>query len=620
MSSGIKIILMKKVIILLFFCPFFVIAQDVLIHVPEVNFTEKRSNLHQIGSQQWTIDTILTKNSYSLSDLLRQFGPIYVKEYGALSSSFFRGTTASHTQLLWNGIPLNSLSTGQADLSIFPTNIFSDVKLNVGGNSTLFGSGAIGGTIELNNTIETNLNYDGIINFTLGDFGLVSKSFFYQINNNNNSNLNFHFTKSKSENDFEYINTGLPENSVEIQEHAYKSSHQYLMNYIRRKDKFTSGFNLWISNNFREVPVGMLSSNPMAVQWDDAIRTKFFFFRNITNYSLKLTHAFSTENFEYQSNTIRSHLRTIHHFSSLNINRTFKKLVTHFGLNFQNRSVYSNYYSEIAIENLLAYFISSKYQLNRFTTTASFRKEVHPIYPVPLLYSYGHNFNISSNFIWKLQVAKNFRAPSFNDLYWLGDGAMGNTDLLPELALNSETTLEYKRASVTLFSNVVDNMIYWQPNSELVWVPQNLKQVWSRGSELKYDYKNKIGKVNLISQFSYAYTISKINKSDIENDNSIDKQLAYVPIHKASCLINLDFNKWKFSLINSFNGKVFTTSDEGSELASYFISDLIINYQLNFHSASFDIKINNFLNKSYQVYEWFPMPARHLITSFNFKF
>ena len=54
---------MKKVIILLFFCPFFVIAQDVLIHVPEVNFTEKRSNLHQIGSQQWTIDTILTKNS-----------------------------------------------------------------------------------------------------------------------------------------------------------------------------------------------------------------------------------------------------------------------------------------------------------------------------------------------------------------------------------------------------------------------------------------------------------------------------------------------------------------------------------------------------------------------------
>ena len=107
MSSGIKIILMKRIIILLFFCPCFVMAQDILIQVPEVNFIEKRSNLHQIGSKQWTIDSVLTKNSYSLSNLLRQFGPIYVKEYGALSSSFFRGSTASHTQLLWNGIPLN---------------------------------------------------------------------------------------------------------------------------------------------------------------------------------------------------------------------------------------------------------------------------------------------------------------------------------------------------------------------------------------------------------------------------------------------------------------------------------------------------------------------------------
>ena len=78
-------------------------------------------------------------------------------------------------------------------------------------------------------------------------------------------------------------------------------SHQYLMNYAYRKDRFSSGFNLWISNNFREVPVGMLSSNPMAVQWDDAIRTKFFWNTYHDNYSVRLTHAFTTEKFQYQS-------------------------------------------------------------------------------------------------------------------------------------------------------------------------------------------------------------------------------------------------------------------------------------------------------------------------------
>ena len=242
------------------------------------------------------------------------------------------------------------------------------------------------------------------------------------------------------------------------------------------------------------------------------------------------------------------------------------------------------------------------------------------MYSVPILYSYGHNFRINSNLSWKLHIAKNFRAPSFNDLYWLGDGARGNTDLLPELALNSETTLEYNKASMTLFSNIVDNMIYWQPNSEAVWVPQNLKQVWSRGMELKYNFTKKLGLNHVMSLFSYAFTISTINQSDIENDNSLDKQLAYVPFHKASCLTQFDLNQWQFSMVNSYNGKVYTSSDESNDLSSYFITDFIIHFQLENKPFSLNLKINNLLNKSYQVYEWFPMPGRHLITSFNLKF
>ena len=520
---------------------------------------------------------------------------------------------------MWNDIPVNSLSTGIADLGIFPSCIFSQIKLNSGGHSSLSGSGAVCGSIQLKNSINPYANYNWDLDYSIGSFGLKSQSIYYQVKDSTSS-FNIKYSNLESDNDFEYVNTGLPEKIVETQDHAFKSSHQYLMNYAYRKDRFSSGFNLWISNNFREVPVGMLSSNPMAVQWDDAIRTKFFWNKYHTNYSSKLTYAFSSENFEYQSNTVSSHLQTNHHFSSLNLQRNFKNVFTYFGLNFQNRSVNSNYYSKIANENLLACFVSTKYQLNRFATTASLRKEIHPIYSVPILYSYGHNFSITSNLSWKLHVAKNFRAPSFNDLYWLGDGAMGNTDLLPELALNSETTLEYKRASMTLFSNIVDNMIYWQPNSESVWVPQNLKQVWSRGMELKYNFNKKIGLTDIMSQFSYVFTISTINQSEIENDNSLDKQLAYVPFHKASCLTQFDLNQWQFSMVNSYNGKVYTSSDESNDLASYFITDFIIHYQLENKPFSLNLKINNLLNKFYQVYEWFPMPGRHLITSFNFKF
>ena len=610
---------MKRLLIYIFCFPIALFAQDITVDIPEVQLEESVLDLHLVGVQQWCMDSSLSKNSISLSDLLRHFGPVYVKEYGALSTAFFRGLPASSTQVLWNDIPVNSLSTGVVDLGLFPSSIFSHIKLNSGGHSTLSGSGAVCGSIQLKNSIDLDPNHNWDMDYSVGSFGLKSQSIYYQFNDSTSS-LNLQYSNLEIENDFDYINTGLPENTLEIQEHAYKSSQQYLMNYSHRKDRFSSGFNVWITNNFREVPVGMLSSNPMAVQWDDAIRTKFFWNKYQNNYSLRLTHAFTTEKFQYQSNTVRSRLHTSHNFSSLNLQRTFKNLVTFIGLNFQIRRVNSNYYSKIADENLVASFISTKYQLNRFTTTASLRKEIHPIYSVPLLYNYGHHLCLNSNLSWKVHIAKNFRAPSFNDLYWLGDGAKGNTNLLPELALNSETTLEYKSASMTLFSNIVDNMIYWQPNSETVWIPQNLKQVWSRGMELKYNFNKKLGVIHVMSQFSYAFTISTINQSDIENDNSLNKQLAYVPFHKASCLTQFDLNQWQFSMVNSYNGNVYTSSDESNELAPYFITDFVIHYELVNNPFTLNLKINNLLNKSYQVYEWFPMPGRHFITSFNLKF
>ena len=170
---------MRRFIFYIIFCPTFLFAQEFTVNVPEVDLIENRLDLHKIGAEQLLIDSILTKNSISLSDLLRQNGPIFVKEYGALSTAFFRGTPAAYTQLLWNGIPLNSLSTGIVDLGLFPTNIFSEIKLNSGGNSTLSGSGAIAGSIQLNNSLDFNPSYKWEIDLTKGSFGLEKQSFSY---------------------------------------------------------------------------------------------------------------------------------------------------------------------------------------------------------------------------------------------------------------------------------------------------------------------------------------------------------------------------------------------------------------------------------------------------------
>src|SRR5688572_15081807 len=53
-----------------------------------------------------------TYSARSLGDLLQEKSPVFVRQYGAgmLASPSFRGTSAGHTAVFWNGLPINSPS------------------------------------------------------------------------------------------------------------------------------------------------------------------------------------------------------------------------------------------------------------------------------------------------------------------------------------------------------------------------------------------------------------------------------------------------------------------------------------------------------------------------------
>ena len=80
------------------------------------------------------LDTLVlqSKSTSSLSDLLIQHSPVFIKTYGpgGTSTASFRGTTASHTLVLWNGFQLNAPSLGQVDFSTIPVILADDVSLN----------------------------------------------------------------------------------------------------------------------------------------------------------------------------------------------------------------------------------------------------------------------------------------------------------------------------------------------------------------------------------------------------------------------------------------------------------------------------------------------------------
>ena len=134
-------------------------AQSTLdtINLPEVRLIETRLFTHDIGSKKEIINlnSLIEGASADLSTIINRSTSIYTKEYGALATPAFRGTTSAHTLILWNDLPINSIANGLSDFSSIYTHGFSELVVVNGGDGSIFGSGAIGGSIHLNS--NTNL-------------------------------------------------------------------------------------------------------------------------------------------------------------------------------------------------------------------------------------------------------------------------------------------------------------------------------------------------------------------------------------------------------------------------------------------------------------------------------
>ena len=98
-------------------------------------------------------ETIRKSKAISLSELLKGVAGIAISQsggLGALSELRMRGSESNHTLIMLNGMPLNDLSQGGvANLAHLAVNNIARIEIIKGGQSALWGSGAIGGVINI---------------------------------------------------------------------------------------------------------------------------------------------------------------------------------------------------------------------------------------------------------------------------------------------------------------------------------------------------------------------------------------------------------------------------------------------------------------------------------------
>jgi vitamin B12 transporter len=148
-------------------------STDSIQRLDEVVLSDVKLKRYSRGYKITTLnDSILRKNATSLTDVLRFNSNIYFKEngYGMVSSASFRGTNASQTAVVWNGININSQLNGQVDFNTISSSNYSDISIRSGGGSVQYGSGAIGGTVHLSNDLDFSNHFTNRLRVGYGSF------------------------------------------------------------------------------------------------------------------------------------------------------------------------------------------------------------------------------------------------------------------------------------------------------------------------------------------------------------------------------------------------------------------------------------------------------------------
>lgn len=594
------------------------------IKLKEVDVVSKRIQNSSIGKKFQTIDTInmvLYKNQ-SLADLLNFQTPVFIKNYGpgSLSTTSFRGGNASQTAVLWNGLNIQNTMLGQIDLSTIPSSFFNQVDVEYGGSSANWGSGAMGGSIHLNNTHQLNNGVYTKLNFLTGNIGSASLSTdigysdkrmsfklkAYTVNNKNN----FDYKLSDTGKILKQKNAGYNSISALPELKLYLTPSQNII------------VSAWFNKGSRRFPNSKTNEN-YATQFDrnDRLNVNWNIEKNRIASNIKMAYLVDELNYTDSLANIFSNSRSKNMiFENDNYFKWQNNQTINVAANITANKAITNNYADVKSLTRASLTFGNKgfYLDDKLIVRTSLRFENVSTGQKPITYNLALNYKLNEKIELKMNTGKVYRLPTLNDLYW---NPGGNPNLKPEEGFTSDGTIcfEQKYKSTTfildagIFNKRISNWILWLPGSNGNPTPSNVQEVWSRGTETTWQIHYKKDKWFVQLKCLTSYVISTITKNALENDNSLNKQLIYTPRYIVNGIATLAYQKLILSYQHNYTGYRFTSSDNSTWLNPYHYSTLRLNYLFNVNNMQFGTfaNINNVLNKSFQIMLNRPMPLRY---------
>lgn len=632
----------------------------------EVSVAAQRK-LGDTGVEKTVLDTTKLHRhvANSLADVLTEQTTLFVKSYGrgTESTAEFRGTSASHTQVVWNGMKINSPMLGTVDFSYIPSYFVDQATLLHGASSLNLTGGGLGGAIELSTKPDfTTKGWKGMAVQGVGSYKTVDDYLRLDYTTERWSSST-RVAYGHAKNDYEYLNRdkmvderdewGTIVSSYHPRE---KNKSGYFddvnaMHDIHYRDERgnTLGASVWYGYSLRGLPFLSVDYRDEAefcnehreetwrsvVSWDHKRRL----------YTLGVKGGYSSQDIAYDYTTTRQTQQTDITHSRSRAQTGFTTVEANYYplSNLMMTATVGGRYAKVRSRDKSPFHIGDNYNKGRGEWDAALTVRYRPWQRVSLsalVRGEGYGSEVVPvipagfvdvviykpwNLVVKASVARNYRYPSMDDLYFQPGG---NPDLKPEHGFTYDGGLEWDtkgrrvrvKGNVTAYDSRIKDWILWTPNAKGFWVPSNVRRVHNYGLETMHDVEVKLGRQWLAAcTMNYAFTPS-INEGKGVNssDASRGKQLCYVPRHSANIGVRLEWQGWRLNYSWVYYSERFTTTSNETQyitgrIQPYFMSNAMLEKRLPLRRVELGLKavVRNLLGTEYVTVLSRPMPGRN---------
>ncbi|HKK81888.1 MAG TPA: TonB-dependent receptor, partial [Prolixibacteraceae bacterium] len=483
-------------------------------------------------------ETIENSNEPALSHLLSRYSPIYIKtDAGGLATIRIRGTAPDHTSINFGGININSLTLGHSNISSVSMFLFDQIELQYGSSSSLNGSGAIGGSIYLDqkNRWTDGFSFEGKtmqgsfgeqlygtkMAFGNGKFETLTKLYLYKKKNNFPFKNPYHENRIEDRTPVDDIQKGAAiENKGILQQFNY---------LFTPNEYFKSWF--WFENSWHQIQPNMqtnLNYKTTETLENNNIRT-WLEYRNENNAIKYNIGAGYVHDYQVYDSVTTQKIITDRLVTEASAKYKMNKMEFKLGTKYKYMvpDVYAYADSSVNNEQYLDIYLSWLYHpAEKLKTAINIRQTLVSEYNTPLTPSIGADYtliNKSKNQVnLTANIARSYRVPTFNDRYW---GNQGNPSLKPETGINIEGGMKFshtdgnKKTTInmnTYYMNI-DNWIEWRYYG--VWQAHNIQRVISKGMEISAQHIFEFGKTT--SEININYTWNNIEATENKTGSGV---------------------------------------------------------------------------------------------------